>query len=143
MTLLITSRERLYLQGEWVLEIEGLAYPEDGASAGDKLCHAMELFVESARRVHAGFALSENEVPWVGQICRLVEGMPLGIELAAAWVRALTCREIAHELQGSLDFLAGSMHDVPARHESLRAVLDHSWQLLDPPQWRSHSRAAC
>jgi tetratricopeptide (TPR) repeat protein len=56
--------------------------------------------------------------------------MPLGIELAAAWVKMLSCREIAHEIERSLGFLATSMRDMPQRHRSLRAVFDHSWQLL-------------
>ena len=56
----------------------------------------------------------------MARICRLVEGMPLGIELAAAWVRVLPLGEIADEIERTLDFLAASARDVPARHRSLR-----------------------
>ena len=63
-------------------------------------------------------------------ICQTVEGMPLGVELAAAWVHLLSCQEIAAEIETNLDFLATSLHDVPARHRSLRAVFDHSWNHL-------------
>jgi tetratricopeptide (TPR) repeat protein len=56
--------------------------------------------------------------------------MPLGIELAAAWVRTLTCDEIAREIERGLDFLSISGRDLPARHRSMRAVFDHSWKLL-------------
>jgi tetratricopeptide (TPR) repeat protein len=63
-------------------------------------------------------------------ICRLVDGMPLAIELAAAWVRTLSCLEIAQEIERGLDFLRVSARDIPRRHHSLRAVFDHSWHLL-------------
>ena len=71
------------------------------------------------------------EMPHLIHICQLVEGLPLGIELAAAWVRVLTSAEIASEIKNSLDFLAANLHDLPPRHRSLRAVFDHSWKLLD------------
>ena len=62
----------------------------------------------------------------------LLDGMPLAIELAAAWVRLLTCEEIVTEIQRNLDFLALSARDVPVRHHSMRAVFDSSWRLLAP-----------
>ena len=64
------------------------------------------------------------------RICQLVERMPLGIELAAAWVRVLSCREIAHEIERGAGLLSTSTRDAPARHRSMEAVFDHSWQLL-------------
>ena len=136
VTLLVTSRERLQLQGEWVFDVAGLPYPADTQCDGIAGSSAVQLFLQGARRAHAGFALTADEAPWVARICRLVEGMPLGLELAAAWVRVLTCQEIARELEGSLDVLAGSLRDVPARHQSLRAVLNHSWDLLTAEEQR-------
>src|SRR5262249_52535375 len=68
--------------------------------------------------------------PAVAHVCRLVEGMPLGIELAAAWVRTLSCAEIADEIARNLDFLVTSTRDLPERHRSIRAVFEHSWKLL-------------
>jgi predicted ATPase len=59
-----------------------------------------------------------------------MEGMPLGIELSAAWVGLLSIEEIAKEIEHNLDFLSVSMRDLPERHRSLRATLDHSWKLL-------------
>lgn len=130
LKLLVTSRERLHLQGEWVFEIEGLPVPPTGSTDGADENSAVALFVQSARRAHRGFALRAEEQPAVVRICQLVEGMPLGIELAAAWVPVLSCREIAQEIERSLDFLATSMRDLPQRQRSLRATFEHSWNLL-------------
>src|SRR5262249_21515481 len=86
--------------------------------------------VQRARRAHAGFVVSDAERREVARICRLVDGMPLAIELAAAWVRTLSCAEIAQEIQRNLDFLASSARDLPVRHRSVRAVFEQSWQAL-------------
>jgi predicted ATPase/transcriptional regulator with XRE-family HTH domain len=128
--LLVTSRERLNLQGEWVFEIQGLPVPATGHSGCAEEYSSVALFVQSARRAQAGFELPAEEQSSVVRICQMVEGMPLGIELAAAWVPVLTCSEIAHEIERNLDFLATSMRDVPGRQRSLRAAFDHSWGLL-------------
>jgi tetratricopeptide (TPR) repeat protein len=80
--------------------------------------------------VDPGFSVPQEEILDLIRICQLVEGMPLGIELAAAWVKLLSCREIAAEIERCLDFLTTAMRDVPNRHHSLRAVCDHSWALL-------------
>jgi predicted ATPase len=70
------------------------------------------------------------EWPEVVRLCRLLDGMPLGIELAATWVSMIPCAEIVQEIAHGLHLLATTLHDVPARHRSLEAVFDHSWQLL-------------
>ena len=90
----------------------------------------MELFLQRARRAHVGFNATPEDYPAIVRICQLVDGMPLGIELAAAWVRTLSCDEIAQEIERGLDFLSVSARDLPARHRSMRAVFDHSWKLL-------------
>ena len=87
-----------------------------------------------------GFALDDAEHSQALRICRLVDGMPLGIELAASWVSVLSCAEIADEIEGSIDFLATSMRDVPERHRSLRAAIDQSWRLLTDEQRSAFSR---
>ncbi len=122
--IIITSRERLNLAAEWTLPVGGL--PPQDASAQD-------LFVQRARRLVPGFEVSREGCPEtaVDRICQLVQGLPLGIELAASWVRLLGCVEIAQEIAKSLDFLQSNQHDLPARHQSLRAVFDYSWKLLD------------
>jgi predicted ATPase/transcriptional regulator with XRE-family HTH domain/Tfp pilus assembly protein PilF len=126
LKLLVTSRESLGLQGEWVFEVQGLPIPEDREVEGT----AVELFLQRARRAHVGFDATTEDYPSIIRICRLVNGMPLGIELAAAWVRTLTCEEIASEIECGLDFLSISAKDLPPRHRSMRAVFDHSWKLL-------------
>ena len=88
--LLVTSRERLELSGEWVFEVEGLAVPPDGQVEGLEKHSAVELFLQRARQARVDFELSVEDCPEVVRICRLVEGMPLAIELAPAWVGMLT-----------------------------------------------------
>jgi predicted ATPase/DNA-binding SARP family transcriptional activator len=127
---LVTSRERLNLRGEWVLEVQGMRFPEDLPVASLEEYSAVQLVRQRASQVDVGFTPAQADVPHLIRICRLLEGMPLGIELAAAWARTLSCQEIAQEIEKSLDFLDTAMRDLPERHRSLRAVFDQSWQLL-------------
>ena len=124
--LLATSRESLGLQTEWIFEVRGLPVPENDHTEGT----SVELFLQRARRAHVGFNAAPQDFPTILHICQLVDGIPLAIELAAAWVRTLTCDGIAKEIEHGLDFLSVSTRDIPARHRSMRAVFDHSWQLL-------------
>ncbi len=129
--LLTTSRERLNVQSEWVLDVHGLGLAENG----DGGPAALRLFVERARQVEPGFSLDDDDQrDQVGRICELVEGLPLGVELAASWVSMLSCAEIADEIEQNIDFLATSKRDVPERHRSLRAAFDQSWRLLSGEQ---------
>ncbi len=128
--IIVTSRERLNLRWEWALDIGGMGVPEHEQAEGLEGYSAVQLFVRSAQRVLSRFALSDRDRPHVIRICRLVEGMPLGIELAAAWTRTLSCQAIAGEIERSLDFLATSLRDVPVRQRSLRATFDYTWRLL-------------
>jgi predicted ATPase/DNA-binding SARP family transcriptional activator len=130
--ILVTSREALGLQEEWHYSINGMAVP---AIAPDCLptgveADAVRLFVQSARRTQPGFTLAAERTA-VLRICQMVEGMPLAIELAAAWLRALTPQQIVHELERGLDILTARFQNIPARHRSIRAVLDHTWNLLE------------
>jgi predicted ATPase/transcriptional regulator with XRE-family HTH domain len=129
--LLVISRERLNLLSEWVFDLQGLPVPPNDLVESFDAYSSVALFLQSARRVRAGFELREFERQWVVRICRTMEGMPLGIELSAAWVGLLSCEEIAKEIEHNLDFLSVSMRDLPERHRSLRATLDHSWKLLN------------
>jgi len=125
----VTSRERLQLHDERLIELGGLEVPP-ATDADAETWSAVELFVQSARKLRPDFALGTADKPAVARICRLVEGMPLGIELAAAWTRLLSCEQIAAEIERSVEFLSTSLRDVPARHQSIRTVIDHSWRLL-------------
>ncbi|MGE5852268.1 MAG: ATP-binding protein, partial [Deltaproteobacteria bacterium] len=128
--LLITSRECLGLQDEWVFDVDGLPVPDSIAAEGSAQNTSVELFLQRARRAHVGFLFTPQDYPSILRICQLVNGMPLGIELAAAWVRTLSCDEIARQIERGLDFLSVTMRDLPTRHQSMRAVFNHSWKLL-------------
>ena len=138
--MLMTSRERLQVQSEWVLDLEGLELGNGNGHAGESA--AVRLFVDRARQVDSGYTLSDQERPHVERVCRLVNGMPLGIELAAAWASTLPCSEIADEIERNLGFLETTMHDVPQRHRSLRAAFDQSWRLLSEDERRVFSQLA-
>lgn len=129
-----TSRDVLGLQEEWVYEVGGLAcstVEARGMSRG--LAPAVELFAERARQAYLGFSLSA-EMPHVERICNLVEGLPLGLELAAAWVRTIPCGEIAAAIEREAAALRSTHRNRPARHQSLEAVVAYSWNLLADDQ---------
>ncbi|MFL5800516.1 MAG: ATP-binding protein, partial [Roseiflexaceae bacterium] len=127
---LITSRERLRLRAERVYAVGPLGFPLDADLANVDAFDALRLFVACVRHSHPQYTLEAADRVAVAQICRLAAGMPLGIELAAAWVPALPVATIAAELAASLDVLETAMRDVPQRHRSARVVFDHSWNLL-------------
>ena len=127
---LATSRERLRLRAERVYAVRGLPVPLDAAQADADTFDALRMFVACVRHSHPQYTLEAADTVAVAQICRLAAGMPLGIELAAAWVPALPVATIAAELAASLDVLETTMRDVPERHRSARAVFEHSWNLL-------------
>ncbi len=130
LRLLVTTRERLHLSEERVVLMEGLEYPIGVPSDDPESYPAVRLFLHSAGRGDADFSLPPGELTWALRLCRLVEGLPLAIELAASWIQVLSCLEIVRELETSLDSLTARMRDVPERHRTIRAVLNHSWGLL-------------
>ncbi|HSF83312.1 MAG TPA: tetratricopeptide repeat protein [Anaerolineales bacterium] len=140
LKLLVTSRQRLNLCHEWVFEVGGMQYPENGSAQSLESYSAVQLFLQTARRLQGGFTADGKQLTCIARICLLLEGMPLAIELAAAWVRWLSCDEIAQEIERSLDFLQGSWGGIPDRHQSLRAVFEHSWALLTAVEQRAFSR---
>jgi predicted ATPase len=133
--LLVTSRERLSLREEWAFEIDGLAHPTDPGEEGIEGYSAIQLFVQTARQTDRRFFLTEQESPHVVRICQMVEGMPLAVELAAAWTPVRRGEEIARDLGHNLDALSTRLRNAPQRHRSLRAAFEHSWNLL-PEQER-------
>jgi predicted ATPase/DNA-binding SARP family transcriptional activator len=138
--IVITSRARLKMQGEHLFSVAGMDFPprtpdsfsEDGKGEFDDVAQydAVKLFLTSARRLRPNFDLREDNMADVVRICRLVQGMPLGILLATAWVEILTPAEVAAQIEQSFDFLRRDWRDVPQRQRSMRAVFDHSWNLL-------------
>jgi predicted ATPase len=149
---LATSRERLQLQGECVFSLLGLSYPDHdlGPSSPEATdpdaCvaayPAFQLLVESARRVEPYFDLSTGDLPLVLEICRQVDGLPLALVLAASWADTLSLNDILAETRKSLGFLQAEWRDAPARHRSMRAVLDVSWRRLDQSEKTAFSQAS-
>ncbi|MEO8751870.1 MAG: BTAD domain-containing putative transcriptional regulator [Casimicrobiaceae bacterium] len=129
-----TSREVLGLQEEWVYEVRGLARgagEQGGAAQGTP--PAIELFAQRARQAYLGFSLAA-EMPHVLRICEVVEGLPLGLELAAAWVRTVPCGEIAAAIEREAAALTSAYRNRPVRHQSLEAVVAYSWNMLGDEQ---------
>lgn len=134
LKIMVTSRQRLGMRSEQVIELLGLPFPspEQPTTVEAQASYpAINMFVQSAQALQLDFTLNAETTPAVTRICQLVEGLPLGIELAAAWIRVLSCDEIAQEIGRNLDFLSSAMHDLPERQRSLRAVFDYSWNLLN------------
>jgi predicted ATPase/DNA-binding SARP family transcriptional activator len=129
LKLIVTSRERLHSQWEWIREIEGLDFPAEADDPAAEAYGAVQLFLGTARRLYPRFSFPD-ERPAVLRLCRLVDGMPLVIEMAAAWVRALSCAEIVREIEHNLDLLSTPLQHMPERHRNVRAVFEHSWKLL-------------
>jgi DNA-binding SARP family transcriptional activator/predicted ATPase len=139
-----TSRERLLAQGEHVLPLEGLPYP--GHELDPALPEtvdldvwlaaypALQLLAEGIRRVCSRFFPSSTDLPAMLEICRLVDGLPLALELAASWADALSLNDILVEARRSLDFWQVDWPDLPERQRSIRAVFDISWRRLDPAE---------
>jgi predicted ATPase/Tfp pilus assembly protein PilF len=132
LKLLVTSRERLNLSLEQVVGLEGLAYPSRAdVSAQEALSHeALQLFVQRAKHARLDYFPSLDDVPHLVKIAELVQGSPLGLELAAAWMKVLSPKEIAEEITKSGDFLAATARDAVDRHSSLKVVFEYSWRLL-------------
>lgn len=142
--LLVTSREALNIAVEWFFPVQGLDYPDVENGAENTVLargfSSVALFLQHARRVRPGFEMDADNQTGLARLCRLVEGMPLAIELAAAWVRILSVDEIVAEIERSLDFLTAQMRDIPARHRSMRAVFDQSWEMLSSEEKQILSR---
>ena len=138
--LLVTSREYMQLRWETRLPLAGLATPPATAS---EIAHfdAVRLFVQMGQRVQPDFTLAGQETA-VADLCRLVEGTPLALELAASLLDSQSPPQLLAQIRQSFDRLATTMRDVPARHHSLRAVFDHSWALLTQPQQAALPRLA-
>ncbi len=131
LRLLVTSRERLRLQAETLFRLDGLPYPASGQGVrkGDGYA-ALELFVQCVDRVRRDFAPTDDDWQAIARICRTVDGMPLGIVLAAGWAGSLSAAEIADEVAADAAFLAQELRDLDPRHRAITAVFEQSWQRL-------------
>lgn len=128
---LATSRERLQLQAESVYALTGLDLPDDTADAATlESNNAVKLYLQGARRIQPGWKPAADDLRQIARICRMVDGLPLAIVLAAGWMQTLSAAEIEDELSRSIDILESDLRDVPERHRSMRAVFDTSWQTI-------------
>jgi DNA-binding SARP family transcriptional activator/predicted ATPase len=132
----LTSRQRINFKSEVVLLLEGLQVPslKEASTTSSpealKIFSAAALFLSTLERVRAPLTLTQEDTLELARICQLVEGMPLALELAASWWPLLSFKEITLEIRCSLDILKAEFHDQPARHRSIRAMLDTSWRFL-------------
>jgi DNA-binding SARP family transcriptional activator/predicted ATPase len=139
IAVLVTSRARLNVQAERLVQVAGLPVPaEDDVLAADSY-DSVQLFIDRAECAAASFP---HDLTQIAQICQLVEGVPLAIELASAWVGHLPLTEIVANLRRDVDFLATTFQDIPERHRRLRAVFESSWQLLSEPEQRALAQLA-
>lgn len=137
--ILATSRERLDLAWEHLLTPAGLAYPRD-ATADPETFPAGRLFLSRARRLRPDFVVAPDDRPALADLCALVDGMPLALELAAAWIDTLSVAEIAAELQNELGLPDDGRAGLPERHRSLRVVWESAWARLTPAEQVAFAR---
>jgi predicted ATPase/DNA-binding SARP family transcriptional activator len=147
LTILCTSRRRLGLRGERLVDVRPLPIPDAPHAKADADALAalaavpsVRLYLDRAQSVRPDFGLTPTNAAAVAALCRQLEGSPLALELAAAWVRVLPPRKMWERLTQGLDIPAGSYADLPTRHRSLAATLDWSWRLLRPAAQRLLAR---
>jgi predicted ATPase/tetratricopeptide (TPR) repeat protein/DNA-binding XRE family transcriptional regulator len=145
VSILVTSRVRLNLPAEQLLPLRGLAYPSDRAefldlaNTGQAASYpAAELFLIRARRLIPAYTPNDDEA--LLRLCQISDGLPLALELAAAWIDSLTLPELVRELEKSLDLLTQKQADESDRQHSVRAVFDATWQLLRPAEQLAFTR---
>jgi predicted ATPase len=134
--IIATSREALRAEGEWVYPVPPLAVPAvDVAADDDPLRYgAVQLFIERARAAEPHFAPDRRLMATIAAICRRLDGIPLAIELAAARAAALGIEELASRLDDRFRILSGGRRTALPRHQTLRATLDWSYELLSEPE---------
>jgi DNA-binding SARP family transcriptional activator/predicted ATPase len=133
--LLVTSRMRLNLKGEYLYPLNGMGYPPQGASLAEvQDSDAVQLLIHTLRHADPGYQPDATDLVHLHRICQQVLGMPLGILLAASWGGTLAVEEIAGMVGKSLDLMAASWDDLPARQRSLRATFEYTWNLLSERQ---------
>jgi len=166
LQVVVTTREALELEAEWVVPVSGLSYPEGSATPSAdppsavppsadppsadppanadpmivKRWPALALFEERARKVHAGFRIGPEDVASVTAICRACQGSPLALELAAGWAGAMAPADIAEEIAADIDFLSTRRRDAGSRHRSIRYVFEQSWRRLSDVERRAFRR---
>src|SRR6266700_576638 len=132
LRIIATSREPLRVRGETVWRVPPLDLPPDGARGAELAGHeAVRLFAARAAGARPGFILTTENTASVARLCRTLDGIPLGIELSAARVRALSVEQIADRLRDRFQLLNSGDRTAPLRQQTLRATVDWSYELLD------------
>ena len=144
LRVLATSREALDTSGEIVWSVPTLSLPSEirvqTALADFADYEAVQLFIERARLVKRRFSLAANNAETIARLCRQLDGIPLAIELAAARVRVLSVEQITARLDNSLQLLTSGGRTTVPRHQTLRAAIDWSYEILSAPEqamWRA------
>ncbi len=143
LQIIITSRQQLNLQEEWTYTLTHLSLPRSSDSSKEILgSEAVDLFLQVCSRMGQKIPPGDENLRTIARICKLMEGFPLGIELAAATIQSLTLEEIYRQIESNLGSLTSPINNVPQRHRSLRAAFEHSWQLLNHDSRQSLRRLA-
>nr|WP_296773434.1 LuxR C-terminal-related transcriptional regulator [Rhodococcus sp. (in: high G+C Gram-positive bacteria)] len=145
LRVLATSRQAVGLTGEHVLLVPPLSMPESKTAVGlDSILHyeAVSLFIERARAVRPTFELTDDNVAAVAALCRRLDGIPLAIELAAARMRALSVNDLLERLEDRFELLTGGSKAVLPRHQTLRELVDWSWDLCSDDERTLWARAS-
>jgi predicted ATPase/serine/threonine protein kinase len=133
LRIMVTSRAALHVYGEYEFPVPPLALPDSRSKPSVEVlsrCPAVALFVQRARAVKPDFELNRENAPVVAEICARLDGLPLAIELAAAWVKVLSPSLMLARLASRLQLLTGGARDLPQRQQTLRAAFDWSYELL-------------
>jgi predicted ATPase/DNA-binding SARP family transcriptional activator len=133
VTIIATSREPLRIDGETLFPVTPLPVPPL-ADLTPEIYPAVRLLCDRAAAVQPGFRLDEEGAQAAARICRQLDGMPLAIELAAPWLRVLSPAQLAERLDDRFTLLTGGSRTAMPRHQTLRAVVDWSWELLSEPE---------
>ncbi|NOK58208.1 MAG: hypothetical protein GFH27_549279n15 [Chloroflexi bacterium AL-W] len=145
LTLLVTSRESLHMAGEQIYPVPPLTLPEHTTrSSLDVLeqVESVQLFVKRAQAVRPDFALTPTSAPLVAEICQRLDGLPLAIELVAAWIHVLPPQSLLAHLDTYLLNFKNRAHGMPDRHQTLCAAIDWSYDLLDADEQQLLARLA-
>ena len=140
---LMTSRQLLHFQSGYIMHLDGLDAPEDDADPDALLYSGVQMFIERVERLPEKMGMTAGHIPAIARICRLLDGIPLAIELAASWALKKTPDEIAPFLQANLDFLATSTGGIEERHRRMHTVFEISWNLLTGGEKDLLARCAC
>lgn len=129
--IMITSRSRLNLKLEQVVNLSGMPLPPSDVQFNEWAEYSiLQLFTQSARHALPAFEVDKDNLADIVALCCQVQAMPLAVVLAAGWITMLDPAEIRHEIEQSIDFLEVDTADRVERHRSIRAVFDYSWDLL-------------